>query len=202
MAAPCDRRRRPPSDANRRTARASRRACVSASSAADSWASRWPSVSRRLGHQVHVYERAPQPGGLATWHDFGPFVWDRFYHVILPSDTALVEFIRRIGLAERLHWSPTRTGYYVDRQFHSLSSGLDFLRFPLLGLWSKFRLVLTILYCSTDQRLAPPGTHDGRGVPGSLIPGAPPSKSSGSRCCWQSSASITSASPQYSSGRM
>ena len=100
------------------------------------------------GHQVHVYERAPQPGGLATWHDFGPFVWDRFYHVILPSDTALVEFIRRIGLAERLNWSPTRTGYYVDEQFHSLSSGLDFLRFPLLNPWSKFRLVLTILYCS------------------------------------------------------
>lgn len=101
-----------------------------------------------LGHQVCVYERAPQPGGLATWHDFGAFVWDRFYHVILPSDTSLVEFIRRIGLADRLRWRSTRTGYYVDRQFHSLSSGLDFLRFPLLGLWSKFRLALTILYCS------------------------------------------------------
>ena len=95
-----------------------------------------------------VYERASQLGGLATWHDFGSFVWDRFYHVILPSDTSLVEFIRRIGLADRLRWRATRTGYYVDQQFHSLSSGLDFLRFPLLGLWDKFRLVLTILYCS------------------------------------------------------
>jgi protoporphyrinogen oxidase len=101
-----------------------------------------------LGHRVCVYERAPQPGGLATWHDFGRFVWDRFYHVILPSDTSLVEFIRRIGLGDRLRWRATRTGYYVDRQFHSLSSGLDFLRFPPLGLWSKFRLALTILYCS------------------------------------------------------
>ncbi len=45
-----------------------------------------------------VFERAEQPGGLATWHDFGGFVWDRFYHVILPSDTALVDFVRRIGL--------------------------------------------------------------------------------------------------------
>lgn len=101
-----------------------------------------------LGHQVCVYERALQPGGLATWHDFGRFVWDRFYHVLLPSDTSLVDFIRRIGLADRLRWHATRTGYYVDRQFHSLSTGLDFLRFPLLGLWSKFRLALTILYCS------------------------------------------------------
>ncbi len=101
-----------------------------------------------LGHQVCVYERAQQPGGLSTWHDFGPFIWDRFYHVVLPSDTSLVGFIRRIGLLDRLRWRAARTGYYVDRQFHSLSSGLDFLRFPLLGLWSKLRLAATILYCS------------------------------------------------------
>ena len=100
------------------------------------------------GHEVCVYERAEQPGGLATWHDFGAFTWDRFYHVILPSDTSLIEFIRGIGLADRLCWRATRTGFYVDRRFHSLSSGLDFLKFPLLGWWSKLRLVLTILYCS------------------------------------------------------
>lgn len=100
------------------------------------------------GHRVTVYERADQPGGLATWHDFGPFTWDRFYHVILPTDAALVEFIRRIGLGERLRWRATHTGFYVDGSIHPLSSGLDFLRFPLLGLWSKLRLAATILYCS------------------------------------------------------
>jgi protoporphyrinogen oxidase len=100
------------------------------------------------GHRATVYERAEQPGGLATWHDFGPFTWDRFYHVILPSDTALVDFVRRIGLGEKLRWRATRTGFYVDRATHSLSSGLDFLRFPLLGPVSKARLAATILYCS------------------------------------------------------
>jgi protoporphyrinogen oxidase len=100
------------------------------------------------GHQVTVFERAEQPGGLATWHDFGAFTWDRFYHVILPSDTALVEFVRRIGLGGALRWRATQTGYYVDRATHPLSSGLDFLKFPLLGLGSKFRLAATILYCS------------------------------------------------------
>jgi protoporphyrinogen oxidase len=100
------------------------------------------------GHRATVYERADQPGGLATWHDFGPFTWDRFYHVILPSDTALVDFVRRIGLGGQLRWRATRTGFYVDRATHSLSSGLDFLRFPLLGPVSKARLAATILYCS------------------------------------------------------
>ncbi len=100
------------------------------------------------GHRITVFERADQPGGLSTWHEFDGFTWDRFYHVVLPSDTALVEFMRRIGLTDRLRWRASRTGFYVDRAFHSLSSGLDFLRFPLLGLWSKFRLAATILYCS------------------------------------------------------
>ncbi len=100
------------------------------------------------GHRTTVYERAAQPGGLATWHDFGAFTWDRFYHVILPSDTALVDFVRRIGLGESLRWRRTQTGYYVDRTTHPLSSGVDFLKFPLLGPWSKARLAATILYCS------------------------------------------------------
>jgi len=100
------------------------------------------------GHRVSLYERDAQPGGLATWHDFGRFFWDRFYHVILPTDLALVEFLTRLGLGASIRWRPTRTGYYVDGRFYSLSNGLDFLRFPLLGPWSKFRLVLTVLYCS------------------------------------------------------
>lgn len=101
-----------------------------------------------LGHKVHVFERAPQPGGLATWSDFGQCVWDRFYHVILPSDAHLIGFLREVGLSENLRWSPTQTGYYVDRRFHSLSTNVDFLKFPPLGLFSKFRLALTILYAS------------------------------------------------------
>jgi protoporphyrinogen oxidase len=100
------------------------------------------------GHRVSVYERAEQPGGLATWHDFGEFTWDRYYHVVLPSDSALIGFIRRIGLGDRLQWRASHTGFYVDRKFHPLTSALDFVRFPLLGPVSKLRLALTILYCS------------------------------------------------------
>jgi protoporphyrinogen oxidase len=108
-------------------------------------------VAERLaseGHRVTVLERAAQAGGLATWHDFGPVVWDRFYHVILPSDAPLLGFFRRLGLGDAVEWRPTKTGYYVDRKFYGLSNNIEFLKFPLLSLWSKFRLAATILYCS------------------------------------------------------
>jgi len=46
------------------------------------------------GHQVTVFEKDKQPGGLATYHNYGEFIWDRFYHVILPSDKNLDSFFQ------------------------------------------------------------------------------------------------------------
>jgi protoporphyrinogen oxidase len=100
----------------------------------------------RRGHAVTVFERDTQVGGLATHHDYGPFVWDRFYHCILPSDTHLIRLLHDVGLGDRLRWTATLTGFYVDQRFHSVSTSLEFLRFPLVGLWGKIRLALTLLY--------------------------------------------------------
>jgi protoporphyrinogen oxidase len=102
----------------------------------------------KLGHRVEVFEQADRPGGLATWQDHGEFDFDRFYHVILPTDTHLISFVQEIGLEERLRWSTSLTGFYVDREVHSVSNALEFLRFKPLSLWGKFRLAMTIIYCS------------------------------------------------------
>lgn len=96
-------------------------------------------------NHVKVFERDTQPGGLATYHDFGGFYWDRFYHVILPSDKHLTDLITELGLGEQIRWQQTMTGYYVNRQFYSISNSKEFLLFPPLSLISKFRLALTIL---------------------------------------------------------
>ena len=108
-------------------------------------------LARKLtldGHRVTVLERDEQIGGLATWHDFGDFKWDRFYHVILPSDRYLIEFIRDLGIESDLEWRRTYTGFFVERKLYSISSNLEFLRFPPLSLVSKIRLAWTILYGS------------------------------------------------------
>lgn len=100
------------------------------------------------GHTVSVIEAEEQLGGLSTWHDFGGFIWDRFYHVVLPTDRDLIQFISEIGLSENLEWKRTYTGFYVNETMYSVSSNLEFLRFPLLSMASKARLVWTLLYCS------------------------------------------------------
>ena len=102
----------------------------------------------RAGLDVTVIETCPQLGGLATSFDFGPFFWDRFYHCILTSDKPLLQLIEDLSLKDELRWTHTKVGFFADGKLHSMSSSLDFLRFPPLGVWEKVRLAAGIAYAS------------------------------------------------------
>lgn len=99
----------------------------------------------RAGCRVTVLEARPQLGGLATYFDFGPFYWDKFYHCILTSDLPLLQLITDLGLADEMRWTETKVGFFTDGQLHSMTTSMDFLRFPAISLWEKFRLGMGIL---------------------------------------------------------
>jgi protoporphyrinogen oxidase len=103
---------------------------------------------RAAGHNVTLLEGASAPGGLAAPQTLGGFTWDRFYHVILMSDSNLRALLEELGLDGRLRWGTTRTGFYTGGRLLSLSTTLEFLRFPPLNLLDKVRLAGTILYAS------------------------------------------------------
>lgn len=97
------------------------------------------------GERVTVLEAAPELGGLAAAWTLGDVAWDRHYHVILEADARLRALLAELGLEGEIRWKPTRTGFYVDGAWHSMSNAVDFLRFPPLGAIDKLRLGLTIL---------------------------------------------------------
>lgn len=103
---------------------------------------------RQAGHQVTLIEAAKSTGGLASGARFGPYTWDRFYHVILLSDLHLRKLLEELGLADQLRWTTTRTGFYSNGKLYSLSSSLEFLTFPPISLVGKARLAATILHAS------------------------------------------------------
>jgi len=105
--------------------------------------------------RVTVLESAPAPGGLAASQQIGGYTWDRFYHVIAPGDTVLMDLLTELGLDDRLRWGGTRTGFFAGGRLVSMSTTLEFLRFPLLSLVDKFRLGLTILWASRIRRWEP-----------------------------------------------
>ena len=102
----------------------------------------------RAGMKVTVVEGRPQLGGLATYFNFGPFSWDKFYHCILTSDAPLLQLIDDLGLTSEMRWTETKVGFFADQKLYSMSSSMDFLRFPPLNLWQKARLAAGIIYTS------------------------------------------------------
>lgn len=97
---------------------------------------------------VKVFERDSQLGGLATHFDYGSFIWDKYYHVILPTDSHLIDLLKDLGLEQDLQWRRSMTGYYVNKKFYSISSSKEFLLFPPLSLFDKMKLAYTIFYGS------------------------------------------------------
>lgn len=100
------------------------------------------------GKAVTLYEAAPSLGGLASAWQIGDVVWDRHYHVILSSDDHLRSLLRELNLEGELRWQKARTGFYVSSRLYSMSSAIEFLRFPPLRLLDKIRLGATILRAS------------------------------------------------------
>jgi protoporphyrinogen oxidase len=100
------------------------------------------------GRQVTILEAAPETGGLTISQQIGGYTWDRFYHVILLSDSHLRGLLEELGVSPRLRWGTTKTGFYCDGELHSLSNSVEFLRFSPLSWLDKIRLAGTILYAS------------------------------------------------------
>ncbi|NNE77195.1 MAG: NAD(P)-binding protein, partial [Pricia sp.] len=98
--------------------------------------------------KVKIFESDPQPGGLSTYQNYGDFNWDKFYHVILPTDNHLIGLIEDLGLGDRLCWRRSLTGYYVNKKFYSISSSKEFLLFPPLSILDKMMLGYTIFHGS------------------------------------------------------
>lgn len=128
----------------------------SASSSAARWAVVGGGVlglalARRLaqaGQNVTVFEAAPEIGGLASAWQLGDVAWDRHYHVTLLSDSRLRRLLADLGLDRDMRWVETKTGFFTDGRLHSMSTSLEFLKFPPLRLVDKLRLAGTILGAS------------------------------------------------------
>jgi protoporphyrinogen oxidase len=97
------------------------------------------------GNSVTLYEQAPQIGGLAAPFQLGDVTWDRFYHVTLQSDSALLSLLQDLDLEREMRWVATRTALYDDGRLFSVSNVADYLRLRSLGPISKARIGATVL---------------------------------------------------------
>ena len=100
------------------------------------------------GHDVTLFEAAPELGGLASAWQLGEITWDRHYHVTLLSDSETRGVLRELGLDGEMEWVETRTGCYADGTLYSVSNSIEFLKFPPLQMLDKVRLGWTVFFAS------------------------------------------------------
>ena len=100
------------------------------------------------GHSVSLLESAPQLGGLASVWNLDQITWERYYHVILLSDSRLRNLLEELDLADTLKWVETKTGFFTNGQLYSMNNTAEFFKFPPLNFIEKLRLGGTIFYAS------------------------------------------------------
>jgi protoporphyrinogen oxidase len=98
------------------------------------------------GHDVALFEAAPELGGLVRTFDAGGEPLEAFYHHLFSTDTTIVALINELGLGERLVWKDSKVGFYHGGRIWPFVTPFDLLRFKPLPLIDRVRLGLAGLY--------------------------------------------------------
>ena len=93
----------------------------------------------RDGHQPVVYEADDRVGGMTAAFDFSGLSIERYYHFHCISDHAFLNILNELGLSEKMHWVPTKMGYWYENRLQPWGNPIALLRFKGLGFIAKFR---------------------------------------------------------------
>jgi protoporphyrinogen oxidase len=103
------------------------------------------------GLRVTVYERGDNLGGLAGYMPYDGVRLDRFYHTILSSDMTMQTLIQESGVSDKLHFTATKQGFYDNGQQYPFNTPVDFLLFPPLNIFQRFRLGLQVIFAQFEN---------------------------------------------------
>lgn len=94
----------------------------------------------KLGHKVTVYEKDPQPGGLAIGYQEKSWDWtmEKHYHHWFTNDSHVLDLAKEIG--HNVIIKRPKSSIYVDGEIFQFDSPLEVLRFPKLAPVDRFRM--------------------------------------------------------------
>jgi protoporphyrinogen oxidase len=91
------------------------------------------------GHDVTVFEADDRVGGMTASFDFRGLSIERYYHFICANDQPHFDMIKEMGIENKLKWTETKMGYFYNGNLFDWGNPIALLKFPELGLISKFR---------------------------------------------------------------
>ncbi|MSQ15784.1 MAG: NAD(P)/FAD-dependent oxidoreductase [Dehalococcoidia bacterium] len=98
------------------------------------------------GEKVVVYEKEPEPGGLASGFQIDEVWLEKFYHHLFRSDRSIARLIKELGLEEKLVWRRPKTVVLWNGGVHQLDSPSSLLKFAPLSIIDRIRLGAVLAY--------------------------------------------------------
>lgn len=90
-------------------------------------------------HRPVVFEADDRIGGMTASFDFNGLTIERYYHFHCISDSAFLQVLDELGLADKMHWVETKMGYWYQKRLQPWGNPIALLRFQGLGLLAKSR---------------------------------------------------------------
>ncbi len=100
----------------------------------------------QAGHNVTIFEKDEQIGGLARSFDFSGNKLDCFYRHIFKSDIDIIKLIDELNLTKDLIWKQVKMGFYYNGKTYNFTTPLDLLLFSPLPFSDRIKLGLISLF--------------------------------------------------------
>lgn len=97
------------------------------------------------GHCVKIFERYPEPGGLARILEVGGEPVEAFYHHIFRSDSSYIALAEELGVGTDIEWLASRMGIWTDGRLWDFGTPAALMRFRPLPLIDKIRFAFSTL---------------------------------------------------------
>lgn len=102
------------------------------------------SAAHHLSGDVTILEAQEELGGALASYHIDDYHIEKYYHHFFKGDHELEGLINELGLADRLEWRRSTTGYYLDREY-PMNTPMEILQFPGLPMVDTARLALLVL---------------------------------------------------------
>jgi protoporphyrinogen oxidase len=89
------------------------------------------------GHEVHIFEKDAQVGGMSASFDFDGLNVEKFYHFVCGPDYPLFAMMKELGIYDKLHWTETKMGFFYHGHLYKWGNPLYLLSFPQANLLDK-----------------------------------------------------------------
>lgn len=107
------------------------------------------------GHDVTIFERAAEIGGLAGSLDVQGTKLERFYHHSFATDRALQSLAAEVGLGDNLYYKGLTTGIFYKGRQYNFGTPLEMMTFPPVPLLDRIRFGISSAYMRFLQNYEP-----------------------------------------------